>query len=133
MLKKEFQDGSSTLLYGSWGERVEVGNTYAFSQLKVICSVIVSFSVPSFCFKCLPIKYCRKRCQHFTVQRVQVCPWMGCKLQIVLLTLSGVAGLLGRYHNSTIETSYGSVSAGREKWPFNVLFFLKVEPPCDQT
>ncbi len=29
---------------------------------------------------------------------------------------------------------YGSVSAGREKWPFNVLFFfLKVEPPCDQT
>ena len=29
--------------------------------------------------------------------------------------------------------AYGSVSAGREKWPFNVLFFLKVEPPCDQT
>ena len=28
---------------------------------------------------------------------------------------------------------YGSVSAGREKWPFNVIFFLKVEPPCDQT
>ena len=28
---------------------------------------------------------------------------------------------------------YGSVSAGREKRPFNVLFFLKVEPPCDQT
>ena len=25
--------------------------------------------------------------------------------------------------------SYGSVSAGRENWPFNVLFFLKVEPP----
>ena len=31
------------------------------------------------------------------------------------------------------DYSYGSVSAGREKWPFNVLFFLKVEPPCDQT
>ena len=30
-------------------------------------------------------------------------------------------------------TTYGSVSAGREKWPFNVIFFLKVEPPCDQT
>ena len=29
--------------------------------------------------------------------------------------------------------TYGSVSAGREKWPFNVLFFLKVESPCDQT
>ena len=29
--------------------------------------------------------------------------------------------------------TYGSVSAGREKWPFNVIFFLKVEPPCDQT
>ena len=29
--------------------------------------------------------------------------------------------------------TYGSVSAGREKWPFNVLFFFKVEPPCDQT
>ena len=29
--------------------------------------------------------------------------------------------------------TYGSVSAGREKWLFNVLFFLKVEPPCDQT
>ena len=28
--------------------------------------------------------------------------------------------------------TYGSVSAGREKWPFNVLFF-KVEPPFDQT
>ena len=28
---------------------------------------------------------------------------------------------------------YGQVSAGREKWPFNVLFFLKVGPPCDQT
>ena len=24
--------------------------------------------------------------------------------------------------------TYGSVSAGREKWPFNVLFFLKAEP-----
>ena len=35
------------------------------------------------------------------------------------------------YFQST--TVYGSVSAGREKWPFNVLFFLKVEPPCDQT
>ena len=29
-------------------------------------------------------------------------------------------------------SAYGSVSAGREKWPFNVIFF-KVEPPCDQT
>ena len=29
--------------------------------------------------------------------------------------------------------TYGSVSAGQEKWPFNVLFFFKVEPPCDQT
>ena len=28
---------------------------------------------------------------------------------------------------------YGSVSAGREKWPFNVILFLKVEPPCDKT
>ena len=28
---------------------------------------------------------------------------------------------------------YGSVSAGQEKWPFNVIFFLKVEPPSDQT
>ena len=32
-----------------------------------------------------------------------------------------------------IRFIYGSVSAGREKWPFNVLFFFKVEPPCDQT
>ena len=32
-----------------------------------------------------------------------------------------------------IHMGLGSVSAGREKWPFNVLFFLKVEPPCDQT
>ena len=31
------------------------------------------------------------------------------------------------------QCPYGSVSAGREKWPFNVLFFLKVEPLCDQT
>ena len=27
--------------------------------------------------------------------------------------------------------AYGSVSAGREKWPFNVIYFFKVEPPCD--
>ena len=43
---------------------------------------------------------------------------------------------LGRYVATEIKKetdSYGSVSAGREKWPFNVLFFLKVEPPCDQT
>ena len=24
-----------------------------------------------------------------------------------------------------LKNTYGSVSAGREKWPFNVLFFLK--------
>ena len=30
-------------------------------------------------------------------------------------------------------STYGSVYAGREKWPFNVISFLKVEPPCDQT
>ena len=29
--------------------------------------------------------------------------------------------------------AYGSVSAGRGKWLFHVLFFLKVEAPCDQT
>ena len=28
---------------------------------------------------------------------------------------------------------YGSVSAGREFWPFRVTFFQKVEPLCDQT
>ena len=32
-----------------------------------------------------------------------------------------------------IDPIYGSVSAGREKWPFNVLFFFEVEPPCEQT
>ena len=64
MLKQEFQDGISMLLYGSWGEGIEVGKTYAFSQLKVI------YSVTNFCFL-LPIKYCKK-CQHFMVQRVQV-------------------------------------------------------------
>ena len=31
------------------------------------------------------------------------------------------------------KTPYGSVCAGREKWLFNVIFFLKVEPSCDQT
>ena len=31
------------------------------------------------------------------------------------------------------EGSYGSVSAGREFWPFRVIFFQKVEPSCDQT
>ena len=31
-----------------------------------------------------------------------------------------------------IHTTYVSICAGREKWPFNVLFF-KVEPLCDQT
>ena len=28
------------------------------------------------------------------------------------------------------QDSYGSVSAGRGKWPFRVLFFLKVERSC---
>ena len=36
-------------------------------------------------------------------------------------------------HVITYSYTYGSVSAGREKWPFNVLFFFKVEPLCDQT
>ena len=31
----------------------------------------------------------------------------------------------GMHSLSTIITLYGSVSAGREKWPFNVLFFFK--------
>ena len=31
------------------------------------------------------------------------------------------------------KPSYGSVSAGREKCPFNIIFFLKVERSCDQT
>ena len=38
-----------------------------------------------------------------------------------------------RIFYNTQKYTYGSVSAGREKRPFNVLFFLKVEPPCDQT
>ena len=33
----------------------------------------------------------------------------------------------------SFKLTYGSVCAGREKWPFNVIFFLKIEPPCDQT
>ena len=41
--------------------------------------------------------------------------------------------LIERSQLAVLQDSYGSVSAGREKWPFNVLFFLKVEPPCDQT
>ena len=31
------------------------------------------------------------------------------------------------------ETINGSVCAGREKWPLNVIFALKEEPPFDQT
>ena len=38
-----------------------------------------------------------------------------------------------KYAYSENIVAYGSVSAGREKWPFNVIFFLEVEPPCDQT
>ena len=62
------------------------------------------------------------------------------------LFLGGMGGW-GVVHNCTIflcsldvrnivqggDPLYGSISAGREKWPFNVIFFLKVEPPCDQT
>ena len=36
-------------------------------------------------------------------------------------------------NSDCVLCTYGSVSAGREKWPFNVLFFFKVEPPGDQT
>ena len=43
-----------------------------------------------------------------------------------------VAVAVDTWHMEYIFT-YGSVSAGREKWPFNVIYFLKVEPPCDQT
>ena len=32
------QDGSSVLLYGSWGEQLEIGQTYAFSQVQVVTS-----------------------------------------------------------------------------------------------
>ena len=32
-----------------------------------------------------------------------------------------------------LKSIYGSVSAGREKCPFYVIFFLKVERSCDQT
>ena len=39
----------------------------------------------------------------------------------------------GHYSIQIPKIPYGSNSAGQEKWPFNVLFFLKVEPPCDQT
>ena len=42
-------------------------------------------------------------------------------------------GATARLKGKIIMVTYGSISAGREKWPFNVLFFLKVEPPCDQT
>ena len=45
------------------------------------------------------------------------------------LSIRGVVEL----GDEVLICTYGSVSAGREKWPFNVLFFLKVEPPCDQT
>ncbi len=31
------------------------------------------------------------------------------------------------------EDTYGSVSAGREFWPFRVIFFQKVERSCGQT
>ena len=41
--------------------------------------------------------------------------------------LSHVANIVGHI------SSYGSVSAGREFWPFRVIFFQKVEPSCDQT
>ena len=53
-----------------------------------------------------------------------------------LVTNTGGAGVHAGYSVFYIigaSLVYGSVSAGREKWPFNVLFFLKVEPPCDQT
>ena len=36
------------------------------------------------------------------------------------------------YIQQIIRGIYGSVSAGREKWPFRVTFFLKVEPLCGQ-
>ena len=43
------------------------------------------------------------------------------------------AAVSEKYEDQSQRNPYGSVSAGREKWPFNVLFFLKVEPQCDQT
>ena len=41
--------------------------------------------------------------------------------------------LTNAYETTLSWLTYGSVSAGRGKCLFNVLFFLKVKPPCDQT
>ena len=37
------------------------------------------------------------------------------------------------YVNVLHTYTYGSVSAGREFWPFRVIFFQKVERSCGQT
>ena len=55
-------------------------------------------------------------------------------VSIALKQTLAMAGLVGNKNIKRLDVyTYGSVSAGREKWPFNVLFFLKVEPPYDQT
>ena len=44
-----------------------------------------------------------------------------------------VQGATGTYCIMYVYTYNVSVSAGREFWPFRVIFFQKVEPSCDQT
>ena len=46
------------------------------------------------------------------------------------LYTTGVSTRRDHMEKSTIQYIYGSVSAGRGKWPFRVTFFLKVEPSC---
>ena len=47
-------------------------------------------------------------------------------LQLILIGVIG-AFLL----RNVTDMAYGSVSAGREFWPFRVIFFQKVKPFCD--
>ena len=47
-------------------------------------------------------------------------------MKILILDVQGTGSLLN-------VNTYGSVSAGREFWPFRVIFFQKVERSCGQT
>ena len=55
----------------------------------------------------------------------------GWQLQGLRLDRTGYLWLLNLVVNH--KPTYGSVSAGRGKWPFRVTFFLKVERSCGQT
>ena len=81
--------------------------------------------------KCLPRKHGATHCSHGDHNLFWTCDLLLSSMRRQYLTEGHI--VCNKKTKTKATHTYGSVSAGREKWPFNVLFFLKVELLCDQT